>query len=433
MKLLRIIPMSLVALSLTMPVAAYAQDAESIYMRRPLPLNPTTTTAGFRWETTSAVTDLNGNPVDVANYCGPVQRRNTSICVSVSTGQQVATSYCGSTSKPPEVEDDYVGSACTFSWLVGTYDEGPARCTNAESHVRTVVCQNQDGVTVEDRFCTDAKPPHIRTVADYSGCTASDPASSPTVRWGAWSYEQSCSATATKTRTGTCQVDNRDVAPTVCTDIGIPLNESLQEPNYTGCSYAWQSEEWSNWSNTCGTGTRTREVFCQRSDGNEVTDAECAIYAKPVSSETSDVTTGCPTTPSTCYGAEKILTSENAMQDCTAFASGFPSCPAGTTQGDPGSGTCVSAVVAASGDNCAVRGFEASEASCDAGGTTPPSTGTASCQDECGESRAHGSKWCTAGTTNLGMRTSQCTNGSVGYASTISGLNCDSGGTYQCN
>ena len=431
MKFTRLASLSLVAIAMAMPSMASAQDTESIYMRRPLPLNPATTTQGFRWETTSTVTDLDGNPVDESNYCGPVQRRNTSICVAESNGQQVADSYCGSTSRPPAVEDDYIGSACSFSWVVGAWDEGAARCTASETQSRTVRCQNQDGVVVEDRFCTDAKPSTLRTVADYSGCTGSDPASTPTVLWGPWSFDQTCSNNATKTRTGTCQVSGQPAPDSVCTDAGVPLTETIQEANYTGCSYAWQSEAWSNWSTTCGSATRTRTVTCQRSDGTLVADPSCNSRTKPAATEASTITSAC--SESQCYGSEQVLTSENAMQDCTAFASDLPTCPTGTTQGDPGAGTCVSRVSEVSGDNCVVRGFEASADQCDAGGGTSGGTTGQGCMDECGEQRRDGEKWCTAGTTNLGMRTSQCTNGSVGYASTISGIGCDAGGRYQCN
>ena len=430
MKLTRIFPLSLVAIAIALPMSASAQDAENIYMRRPLPLHPTTTTQGFRWETTTTVTDLNGNPVDESNYCGPIQRRNTSICVANATGQRVGDSYCGVADRPRAIEEDYAGSACSFSWIVGAWDEGTARCTTSETQMRSVRCQNQDGVAVEDRFCTDAKPTTLRTVADYSGCTGSDPASTPTVRWGAWSYDRTCSATATKTRTGTCQVQGQNAPSSVCTDAGIPVSETIQEANFSGCSHAWQSEAWSSWSNTCGVGTRTRSVTCLRSDGAQVPETHCTANTKPTTSETTNVTSGCPNDQ--CYGTEKILTTENVMQDCQAFAAGMPSCPTGTTQGDPGAGTCVSRITTFSGDNCAVRGFESSAASCDAGSGSGTGSGTNSCRDECGEERQHGMKWCTAGARGLSRRTSECKNGTVTYASTISGLGCDSGGVYQC-
>lgn len=432
MKLSRIMSLSLVAvtMALTTPTAVSAQDAESIYMRRPLPLSPATSTQGFRWETTSTVTDLNGNPVDESNYCGPVERRNRSICVSEQTGQQVATSYCGSTSRPPEVEQAYVGTACSFDWVVGAWNEGAATCTPNETQTRSVTCQNQQGAVVADGFCDDPKPQTLRQTADYSGCTGTSPESTPTVKWGAWVYDQYCSATATKTRNGTCLVGNKDAPASVCTDAGVALRETVQEANFTRCSTAWQSDEWSSYSSTCGTGTRTREVYCLRSDGTRIPDSSCTANMKPVTSETKEVTSGCETTQ--CYGSEQILTTENVMQDCNNFAANFPKCPAGATQGDPGTGTCVTSVVSFSGDNCAVKGFEATEASCGSSGNGGTTTGRG-CIDECGEQRLDGMKWCTAGTTNLGMRTSRCTNGTIGYESTISGVGCDAGARrYEC-
>ena len=321
MRLKGIMAASLVAMAATMPGVVLAQEVESenVYMRRPLPLNPETTTQGFRWETTSTVTDLNGNPVDELNYCGPVQRRNTSICVAESNGQQVADSYCGSTSRPPAVEEDYIGSACSFSWVVGAWDEGPARCTSSETQLRSVICQNQDGLDVEDRFCTDAKPSTIRTVSDYSGCTGVSPSSTPSVRWGPWSYDQTCSANATKTRSGTCQVDGEDVEASICTDAGVPLTETIQEANYTGCTYTWQTGSWSSWSSTCGSATRTRDVTCRRSNGTTVADSSCNSRTKPASSETSNITTGCDTGGTCALPSSQTvegITVDQASREC---------------------------------------------------------------------------------------------------------------------
>ena len=356
---------------------AMAQEAEeNIYMRRPLPLNPSTTTSGFRWETTSTVTDLNGNPVDESNYCGPVQRRNTSICVSETNGQQVADSYCGSTSRPPSVEDDYIGTACSFDWVTGAWDEGQPRCTSGEVQSRTVVCQNQDSAVVEDRFCTDPKPALLRTVPDYSGCTGSDPASTPSVRWGAWSYDQTCSANATKTRTGTCQVDGTDVDSSVCTDAGVPLTEMVQEPNYTGCTYGWQTGAWASWSTTCGSATREREVVCHRSDGQVAPDYQCNSKTKPARQETSNQTESCST--QTCYGSEIILTQEGYAPDCQNFIDNTGACPSGTTEGDPstnGRAECVTRVTGMSSSLCTVYGRRTNEAACTAEPETNPDAG----------------------------------------------------------
>ena len=322
MNSIKIAAISALALATTLPAIAAAQEssAETVYMRRPLPLTPSTTAEGFRWETTSTVTDLNGNPVDEASYCGPIIRRNESICVAIADGRRVGDSYCGSTTRPDSEEEDYASGGCTFSWFTTPWDEGGPSCTASEYQTRSVSCQNQNGETVADRFCTGTRPASARNVADYSGCTGDDPSSTPTVRWGAWTYDQTCSATATKTRRGTCQVDGQNVSDNVCTDIGIALTESVQEPNYAGCSYAWQTESWSAWSTTCGTGTRTRSVTCQRSNGSTVADTYCSANPKPRTSETSSITSGCGSpqctsvnhaiSGDTCEGGTVIATGE---------------------------------------------------------------------------------------------------------------------------
>lgn len=45
--------------------------------------------------------------------------------------------------------------------------------------------------------------------------------------------------------------------------------------NYSGCSYTWVIGEWSSCSLSCGGGTRSRSVWCQRSDGTPVADGSC--------------------------------------------------------------------------------------------------------------------------------------------------------------
>ena len=377
MKSTRLASLSLFAIAIAMPAMLSAQETEeSIYMRRPLPLNPATTTQGFRWETTSTVTDLSGNPVDESNYCGPVQRRNTSICVAESNGQQVANSYCGSTTRPNSVEDDYIGTACSFDWVTGAWNEGEPRCTASEVQTRTVVCQNQDATVVEDRFCTDPKPSTLRTVIDDTGCTGNDPTKTPSVTWGGWTYSQTCSANATKSRTGTCHIEGVNVDSSVCTNAGVPLTEMIQEANYTGCTHSWQTGAWSSWSTTCGSATRERDVVCYRSDGQVASDAQCNSRTKPARQETSNQTESCSS--QACYGSEIILTQESWAPDCQNFIDNVGACPSGTTEGDPstnGRAECVTRVTGMSSSLCTVYGRRTSESSCTAEPETNPNTG----------------------------------------------------------
>lgn len=50
-------------------------------------------------------------------------------------------------------------------------------------------------------------------------------------------------------------------------------------------SYSWQEGAWGSCSVTCGGGTQTRSVWCQRSDGVSVEDAFCDAGSKPTASQ----------------------------------------------------------------------------------------------------------------------------------------------------
>lgn len=54
----------------------------------------------------------------------------------------------------------------------------------------------------------------------------------------------------------------------------------------TGCGYAWQAGAWSAPSNTCGLGAQARAVFCRRSDGAVAGDASCAAE-RPAATQSS--------------------------------------------------------------------------------------------------------------------------------------------------
>jgi hypothetical protein len=64
--------------------------------------------------------------------------------------------------------------------------------------------------------------------------------------------------------------------------------------DYGTCSYGWAADVWGAPSTSCGSATQTRRVYCQRSDGTEVPDAQCAgTGTRPDGTLASYQTSGC--------------------------------------------------------------------------------------------------------------------------------------------
>ena len=115
-----------------------------------------------------------------------------------------------------------------------------------------------------------------------------------------WSYEWTtgdwggCSATCgggTQTRTVDCdRNDGVRVADALCeTTKPAASNACNTQPCYT---YNWYTGRWGSCNASCGTGTQTRTVYCRRNDGTQVADAFCS-GGKPSASTSCSSCSGC--------------------------------------------------------------------------------------------------------------------------------------------
>lgn len=185
-------------------------------------------------------------------------------------------------------------SACNSSdntWVTGAWSSWSSTCSDTASRTRTVVCQRSfDGSVQADANCAGPKPATTDTQGVYSSCSYNWQSGA----WSAWS--STCSASATQTRTVTCQrSDGTTVADASCSGAGAKPATSQSSAQYGGCTYSWQASGWSAWDSTCsGSATQTRSVWCQRSDGTTVADASCSgAGVKPVTSQSSAQYGGC--------------------------------------------------------------------------------------------------------------------------------------------
>ncbi|WP_298841737.1 hypothetical protein [uncultured Salinicola sp.] len=245
---------------------------------------------------------------------GTNQTRSMNLCTRNQTGESVAGEYCVNQGYPwTQSQNCY-----SYQWVPGAWQDPGASCTPSETQTRSVICRRSDGATVGDASCGGGKPATTQTIEDYSGCT---PTANLTVNWGGWSWNNTCSSSATRTRSGTCLASGTPVDSSVCTSRGVAVTESVTEANYASCTYSWQYGAWSNWSSTCSaSATHTRSVWCRRNQtGETVTDGYCG-GGKPATSETSPNYSNCASCQSvgsyggggdTCEGGTVIATGES--------------------------------------------------------------------------------------------------------------------------
>ena len=261
------------------------------------------------------------------------------------------------------------GSACTSS-LSQTRTASCVANSGSGSQSRTETCLRSDGTAVSSSYCSGTAEPATsesctpssgfscgtegatsQTVPDYSTCNYS-------WQMSAWSAPSStCSTTATETRTGTClRSDGTTVPNSDCSGVTEPAT-SQTVTDLSTCKYTWEPGSWSAcsggsgtwsytaWSPAAGTyctaslnqtrtgtcnvtadsGSESRTVTCQRSDGTTVSGSYCTS-AEPATSQ------ACTPSSVDCGTEEPLTQTVSDYGGCTYSwqASGFGACVGGT-------------------------------------------------------------------------------------------------------
>ena len=126
-----------------------------------------------------------------------------------------------------------------------------------------------------DRFKTAA--PSLDRVSVASGACANciGPDGTTILHGAGKTYYKSSSVSCVSS----CQSETR-----TCDNGALSGSYTNASCSVPACTYSWKTGNWSKCSVSCGGGTQTRSVWCERSDGTTVADSNCT-GTKPATSQ----------------------------------------------------------------------------------------------------------------------------------------------------
>lgn len=258
-----------------------------------------TSGCGYSWTT--------GDWQEPTASCGASSQTRTVSCLR-SDGQTVPAAACaGVEGKPASSQPVTDYKACTYDWSVGAYS-GPSTTCGDATQTRSVFCERSDGSHVNDDRCSTQKPDSTQSSYRTDGCTFA-------WQYGGWSAPAAACGPSTQTRKVSCvRSDGQPASDGSCVAADKPAT-SISVNNYDTCSYQWSVGAW-NGSTQCGaTVTQTRDVHCERSNGDKVFDSQCASQGtKPAATQPITDYTGCSYAWKTAPGTWSSTCSATATQ-----------------------------------------------------------------------------------------------------------------------
>lgn len=208
-----------------------------------------------------------GNWTECTAACGGGTQTRTVVCRD-SEGNMTPDGRCPGTK--PATSQMCNAQECTseFNWLIGDWSSCSATCGGG-TQTRSVICKNTDGSDAADNRCPTPKP-SVQQTCNTEACTKTY--SWRTTEWSACS--KTC-GNGTQTRIVYCADQNGGTADaSLCTGTK-PVSEQLCNTQPCTSTYSWLAGDWSTCSKSCGGGTQTRSVSCQRDDGQFVAGSFC--------------------------------------------------------------------------------------------------------------------------------------------------------------
>lgn len=206
--------------------------------------------------------------------CGiGIQRR----AVECRTNRVVTEGVCDNTVRPPVSRECDAGDCLApAEWVTGEWTECNVDCGFGTKY-RSVTCQ-RGGEDVAKGECDQSSKPRSKAPCQLDPCEL--PA-----KWitGPWRPCDAPCGIGTESRFVGCLQGKVEVASELCDPGRRPNDERpcVGKP----CVPEWETGPWSECSVSCGEGTQTREIRCERR-GNEVTKKNCDQNLKPHKSRT---------------------------------------------------------------------------------------------------------------------------------------------------
>ncbi|XP_070210534.1 thrombospondin type-1 domain-containing protein 4-like isoform X2 [Littorina saxatilis] len=188
----------------------------------------------------------------------------------------VSASQCDQANKPA-VAQQCNNDPCA-TWRTGAWGECSAECGGGEKQ-RTVECIDGQRVQIPDSYCSGDKPA-AKEQCNSQACNT---------QWWHSHWSDQCSAdcgSGVTTRHVICtDRSGRPVTDTACVRDQRPRDRKRCEST-AGCGNVWFTGTWSQCSDSCGQGIRTREVLCMERQGGSGTliptqDDHCSTETKP--------------------------------------------------------------------------------------------------------------------------------------------------------
>lgn len=218
-----------------------------------------------------------GRWTQCSRTCGSGIRRRAVACFSMITRKRLEDSACNVTLKPAGQEDCTVMECFPQArWRKGEWSKCSVYC-GLGGKTRDVWCSTKDGTRVPDVHCASERKPRTQRPCNKKQ------------RCGEWEVGlwTECSATCgegTRERAIRCLHALEYKGLTFCDHNTRPADR--QACNKGTCPatpnlYHWETSAWTECSNSCGYGQKSRDVWCVDSFKRNVSDALCNPASKP--------------------------------------------------------------------------------------------------------------------------------------------------------